>query len=161
MRLLMADGGLDASRHALHEPHEVDELLALEGVRVFIIVDPDTPAETSEPQYILPEEIAAIKRWLKREGTCLMFAPHHDVGASKDFKQRQMEYRHHRDALVPRQQRFSQYTRSLMKGLGIPVWNEWGLRPAVMSWSLLAALPRTGSRHPGPTRCRSSRLGPP
>lgn len=80
----------------------------------------------------LPEEIAAIRKWLKREGTCLMCAPHHDVGASKDFKQRQMEYQHHRDALVPRQQRFSQYTRSLMKGLGIPVWNEWGLRPAVI-----------------------------
>ena len=25
--LLMADGGLDASRHALHEHHEIDELL--------------------------------------------------------------------------------------------------------------------------------------
>jgi len=80
----------------------------------------------------MPEEIAAIKNWLKREDTCLMCAPHHDVGFSEDFKQRQMEYRHHRDALVPRQQRFSQYTRSLMKGLGIPVWNEWGLRPAVI-----------------------------
>jgi hypothetical protein len=80
----------------------------------------------------MPEEIAAIKKWLKREGTCLMCAPHHDVGLSKDPKQRQMEYEHHRDALVPRQQRFSQYTRSLMKGLGIPVWNEWGLRPAVI-----------------------------
>ena len=77
-------------------------------------------------------EIAAIKKWLKREGTCLMCAPHHDVGFTPDVKQRQMEYEHHRDALVPRQQRFSQYTRSLMKGLGIPVWNEWGLRPAVI-----------------------------
>ncbi|MFL6373185.1 MAG: hypothetical protein ACJ73D_00825, partial [Pyrinomonadaceae bacterium] len=45
--------------------------------------------------------------------------------------QRQMEYQHHRDALVPRQQRFSSYTRSLMKELKIPVLNEWGLRPAV------------------------------
>jgi hypothetical protein len=80
----------------------------------------------------MPQEIAAIKKWLKREGTCLMCAPHHDVGLSEDPKQRQMEYEHHRDALVPRQQRFSQYTRSLMKGLGIRVWNEWGLRPAVI-----------------------------
>ena len=80
----------------------------------------------------MPEEIAAIKKWLKREGTCLMCAPHHDVGFTPDVKQRQMEYEHHGDALVPRQQRFSQYTRSLMKGLGIPVWNEWGLHPAVI-----------------------------
>ena len=80
----------------------------------------------------MPEEIAAIKKWLQREGTCLLVAPHHDVGATADYKQRQMEYLHHRDALVPRQQRFSQYTRSLMKNLQLPVWNEWGLRPAVI-----------------------------
>jgi hypothetical protein len=80
----------------------------------------------------MPDEIAAIRKWLKREGTCLMCAPHHDVGLSKSSKQRQMEYEHHQDQLVPRQQRFSQYTRSLMKGLAIPVWNEWGLRPAVI-----------------------------
>ena len=42
-----------------------------------------------------------------------------------------MEYPHHGDALVPRQQRFGGYTRSLMKGLGIPVENRYGLRPAV------------------------------
>ena len=29
-----------------------------------------------------------------------------------------MEYAHHGDPLVPRQQRFGLYTRSLMKGLG-------------------------------------------
>lgn len=79
-----------------------------------------------------PEEIAAIKTWLKREGTCLLIAPHHDVGFTDDYEQRQVEYRHHGDRLVPRQQRFSQYTRSLMKALEIPVHNEWGLRPAVV-----------------------------
>jgi hypothetical protein len=47
-----------------------------------------------------------------------------------DLKERQMEYVHHGDALVPRQQRFGKYTRSLMKGLGIPVENRYGLRPA-------------------------------
>ena len=41
-----------------------------------------------------------------------------------------MEYAHHGDPLVPRQQRFGLYTRSLMKGLGVPVENRWGLRPA-------------------------------
>ena len=43
-----------------------------------------------------------------------------------------MEYAHHRDPLVPRQQRFGQYTRSLMKGLGVPVHNQYGLRPATV-----------------------------
>src|SRR5687768_16799411 len=62
-----------------------------------------------------PGEIDAIREWLKRDGTCLLLAPHHDVGFTEDAKQRQVEYRHHVDELVPRQQRFSQYTRSLMK----------------------------------------------
>src|SRR5215510_8970283 len=79
-----------------------------------------------------PEEIEAIRQWLTREGTCLVLGPHHDVGVSSDMKQRAMEYAHHGDPLVPRQQRFGRYTRSLMKGLGLPVENQWGLRPATI-----------------------------
>ena len=75
-------------------------------------------------------EIDAVKEFLSREGTCLVLGPHHDVGASDDLEEREMEYRHHRDALVPRQQRFGGYARSLMKGLGIPIENRYGLRPA-------------------------------
>jgi len=77
-------------------------------------------------------EIEAINKWLQREGTCLLIAPHHDVGFTDDLEQRQMEYLHHGDALVPRQQRFSTFTRSLMKELKVPVHNKWGLRPAVV-----------------------------
>ena len=77
-------------------------------------------------------EVDAIRKWLDREGTCLILAPHHDVGFTDDMKQRQMEYKHHGDELVPRQQRFGQYTRSLMKGLDVPVLNQFGLRPAVV-----------------------------
>jgi hypothetical protein len=77
-----------------------------------------------------PEEGTTIRRWLEREGTCLLLAPHHDVGFTDDLDQRQMEYVHHGDRLVPRQQRFTQYGRSLMKALGIPVHNRWGLCPA-------------------------------
>jgi hypothetical protein len=44
-----------------------------------------------------------------------------------------MEYAHHGDALVPRQQRLGKYTCSLMKGLGVPVENRYGLRPGVVS----------------------------
>jgi hypothetical protein len=80
-------------------------------------------------------EIEALSAFLKREGTCLIIGPHHDVGASPDLQERAMEYAHHGDALVPRQQRFGLYTRSILKGLGIPVENRWGLRPAVISGS--------------------------
>ncbi|WNG88914.1 hypothetical protein C6A87_006825 [Mycobacterium sp. ITM-2016-00317] len=78
------------------------------------------------------DEVDALRAWLHREGTCLLLAPHHDVGFTDDLAQRQVEYLHHGDRLVPRQQRFSRYTRSLMRALGVPVHNIWGLRPAVV-----------------------------
>ncbi len=78
------------------------------------------------------EEIEALRRFLSREGTCLVLGPHHDVGFSPNLEQRAMEYAHHGDPLVPRQQRFGRYTRSLMKGLGVPVENQYGLRPATI-----------------------------
>jgi hypothetical protein len=91
------------------------------------------------------EEVAAIRDWLKREGTCLLLAPHHDVGFTDDVAQRQIEYLHHGDPLVPRQQRFTAYTRSLMKALDVPVLNTWGLRPAVAEGTNKIA-PLTGFR---------------
>ena len=78
------------------------------------------------------EEIEAVREFLRREGTCLILGPHHDVGVSDDPEVRNMEYHHHGDALVPRQQRFGKYTRSLMKGLGLRVENRYGLRPALV-----------------------------
>jgi hypothetical protein len=96
-------------------------------------------------QQAAPEETEVIRDWLRRAGTCLLLAPHHDVGFTDDFAQRQVEYRHHGDPLVPRQQRFSQYTRSLMKALDVPVHNKWGLRPAVVDGTNDIA-PLTGFR---------------
>jgi hypothetical protein len=81
-------------------------------------------------QEAAPDEVEALRAFLAREGTCLILGPHHDVGASDDLKERNIEYAHHGDPLVPRQQRFAKYVRSLMKGLGTPVENQWGLRPA-------------------------------
>jgi hypothetical protein len=83
-------------------------------------------------QEAAPEEIEALRRFLAREGTRLILGPHHDVGVSSDLKERAMEYAHHGDPLVPRQQRFGKYTRSLMKGLAVPVENRYGLRPATI-----------------------------
>ena len=75
-------------------------------------------------------EIAAVRDFLKREGTCLVLGPHHDVGGCEDLDQRAMEYAHHGDPLVPRQQRFGLYGQSLLEALDIPVENRHGLRPA-------------------------------
>lgn len=96
-------------------------------------------------QEAAPEEVAAIRQWLTREGTCLLLAPHHDVGFTDDLEQRQVEYAHHGDRLVPRQQRFGRFTRSLMDALDVPVHNTWGLRPAVVDGTSEIA-PLTGFR---------------
>jgi hypothetical protein len=77
-------------------------------------------------------EIEAVRAFLRRDGTCLVIGPHHDVGASENLQQRAMEYAHHGDALVPRQQRFGRYTRRLLEGVGVPVENRYALRPAVV-----------------------------
>ena len=87
-------------------------------------------------QRAAPEEIEAVRQFLTREGTCLIISPHHDVGRSDDLKGREMEHVHHGDPLVPGQQRTGMYTRSLMRGLGVPVENRWGLRPAVAEGTL-------------------------
>ena len=71
-----------------------------------------------------PEEIEAVRHFLapRRNLPGSWSAPRR--GRSDDLKVRAMEYAHHGDPLVPRQQRFSKYTRSLMKGLGVPVENR-------------------------------------
>jgi len=47
-----------------------------------------------DQQEAAPEEVDAIRRWLQREGTCLLLAPHHGVGDTDDYKQRQIEFEH-------------------------------------------------------------------
>jgi hypothetical protein len=91
-------------------------------------------------------EIEALRAWLRREGTCLVIGPHHDVGATDDMDQRAMEYAHHGDPLVPRQQRFGQYTLALLRALGIPVENRFALRPTVRPGTNNKILPFTPFR---------------
>ncbi|MFE7704797.1 hypothetical protein ACFU6I_03090 [Streptomyces sp. NPDC057486] len=87
-----------------------------------------------------PGEIEALQAFLAREDACLVLGPHHDVGASDDLSVREVEYRHHGDLLVPRQQRFATFVRDLMKGLGVPVVNRYGLRPATSESNQIAPL---------------------
>jgi hypothetical protein len=77
-------------------------------------------------------KIEAIREFLRRDGSCLVIGPHRQVAITEDVDRRALEHRHHGDALVPRQQQFGSYS-SVLKGLGIPVKNRWGPRPAVES----------------------------
>lgn len=76
-----------------------------------------------------PEEIAAVREFLRRENSCLVLSPHHAVGVPEGLAAREVEHRHHGDPLVPAQQLFGGYARGLLAGLGIPIENRFGLSP--------------------------------
>ena len=77
------DGTTDGSFGKLgnaFRAHDVDirtiksriDAKALEGVRLLIIVDPDTPEETADPKYIEDSEIEAIARWVNDGGRLVL-----------------------------------------------------------------------------------------
>ena len=43
-----------------------------------------------------------------------------------------MEFLHHGDRVIPPEQRFSGFARSILAGLDVPVENRFGLRPAIL-----------------------------
>jgi hypothetical protein len=63
--------------------------------------------------------------------------PHHDIGetpgaARQEREDRQIaEHLHHGDPGIPPRQGFGGFARTLLAGLGVPVENRFGLRPAV------------------------------
>ena len=47
---------------------------SLTGIGLYIIVDPDTTSENPNPNYIMPEDIKAITKWVKDGGVLLVLA---------------------------------------------------------------------------------------
>lgn len=50
------------------------DITVLSKINVYIIVDPDTTKETSEPNYINAEEIASIRKWVEGGGVLAILA---------------------------------------------------------------------------------------
>jgi unsaturated rhamnogalacturonyl hydrolase len=46
----------------------------LSKINVYIIVDPDTTTESKTPNYILPEDVNVIKKWVKKGGVLAILA---------------------------------------------------------------------------------------
>jgi unsaturated rhamnogalacturonyl hydrolase len=46
----------------------------LNKINVYIIVDPDTTTENPSPNYLMPEDIACIKRWVEKGGVLAILA---------------------------------------------------------------------------------------
>jgi hypothetical protein len=63
----------------------------LKQADVYIIVDPDTKKESSDPKYIMPKDVKVISEWVKNGGVLLMMAndsanvelPHFNTLAAK------------------------------------------------------------------------------
>ncbi|TFG44594.1 MAG: DUF4350 domain-containing protein [Bacteroidia bacterium] len=46
----------------------------LKTIEVYIIVDPDTTTESKSPNYIMPDDIKTIKKWVKKGGVLVVLA---------------------------------------------------------------------------------------
>ncbi len=84
-------------------------------------------------------EVEAIRRFLDNPDHLIFVCPHHDIGedvgaAEQDREQRQIaEHLHHGDPAIPPRQGFGGFARTLLTGLGVPIENRFGLRPAATS----------------------------
>jgi hypothetical protein len=82
-------------------------------------------------------EIESIRRFLGNPDHLIFVCPHHDIGefvggVRKEREDRQIaEHLHHGDPGIPPRQGFGGFARTLLAGLGVPVENRFGLRPAV------------------------------
>lgn len=67
-------GDIFRSRGAVITTLEKPTKEALKRINVYIITDPDTTTESKSPNYILPEDIKAIKKWVKKGGVLAILA---------------------------------------------------------------------------------------
>jgi hypothetical protein len=81
-------------------------------------------------------EVEAVRAFLAHPDHLAFICPHHDIGDVSELPhdervQRQTaDFLHHGDKTIPPQQQFGGLARSLLAGLGVPVENRFGLRPA-------------------------------
>jgi rhamnogalacturonyl hydrolase YesR len=67
-------GEIFKSRGAKLTSVEKPVATVLGGIDVYIIVDPDTTTESKSPNYIMPDDIKAIKKWVKKGGVLAILA---------------------------------------------------------------------------------------
>lgn len=82
-------------------------------------------------------EVEAIERFLQDPDHLIFVCPHHDIGETSEtgaearLARQKAEHLHHGDGGSPPRQGFGGFARTLLAGLGLPVENRFGLRPAV------------------------------
>ena len=105
----------------------------VDGIDTLIVISFDS---VRTGQRASDAELQALRSFLAKPGNLLVVSPHHDVGNaegvsdSERMRLQEADFRHHGDKMIPPQQRFGGFGRSLLAGLGVPVENRFGLRPA-------------------------------
>jgi hypothetical protein len=105
----------------------------LAGVDTIVVISFDS---FRTDQAATMAEVEALRQFLNDPDNLLCICPHHDIGEAtgsvgQERMERQLaEYRHHGDHAIPPRQRFGGFARTLLAGLGVPVENRFGLRPA-------------------------------
>jgi hypothetical protein len=108
----------------------------LDGVDTLIVISFDS---FRTGQKAGSSEAAAVRAFLAHTDHLVFICPHHDIGdlpdvAREERRQRRIAaFLHHGDKTIPPQQQFGGYARSLLAGLGVPVENRFGLRPAAQA----------------------------
>ena len=107
---------------------------ALHDVDTIIVISFDS---LRTAQAATAAEVEAVRQFLKDPDHMIFICPHHDIGeatgsvGTEERAARQLaEHRHHGDHAIPPRQGFGGFARTLLAGLGVPVENRFGLRPA-------------------------------
>jgi len=105
----------------------------LAGVDTLVVISFDS---SRTRQRASDAEIGAIRSFLEDPDHTLFVCPHHDIGNVDELPEgerlarQELEFHHHGDPAIPARQSFGDFGISLLNGLGLPVRNRFGLRPA-------------------------------
>jgi hypothetical protein len=108
-----------------------DSLIA--GIDTIVVISFDS---LRTGQTAASAEVEAVRRFLSNSDHLIFVCPHHDIGEATDVAaddrigRQAAEYLHHGDRASPPRQGFGGFARTLLTGLGVPVENRYGLRPA-------------------------------
>jgi hypothetical protein len=104
-------------------------------------------------QEVTPAETIAVHEFLSHPNHTVFVCPHHDIGDAGDQPEslaiQKAEFEHHGDKAIPGQQRFGYFALSLMRSLGTPIRNRFGLRPAVAANGQPMPFVRISTAHAG------------
>lgn len=105
----------------------------VDGVDTLIVISFDSLRTV---QTVGEAELRAARAFLAKPGNLLVVSPHHEIGEVDELAGperlhlQEAAFLHHGDRTIPPQQGFGGFARSLLAGLGVPIENRFGLRPA-------------------------------